>query len=937
MGEGTKIGDVYFQIGADLAQFNKALAQAQAQSETFGQVLRRSFSDLGAIVGDVFKRRINIGEGFSALKAQVGNLGSSLKAALGTGLQAIFNGSVGVIKKGISGIGAALKDVGRGFLLGVGAFGLTSLVQKMVTAIPDLISQGKAFGQVVADVTQVTGVAGERASKFVGVLELMGSPMNNIVQLLAQFQRNIQTPAVVRAFGEIGISIYDLNGNIKDAITLLDEGRAAIERLGIGTETIGNIQRAFGRGGIKIFDDYIRMSATDMDQLIAKVEALGLVMSSEQAQLAENMSWTMNQWKLTLTGIGVGLFEAVGPIVNSLLSSLSDFVATHREEIVDFFASIAASVAGFVAGLVNANLALASFVDTLDATVRTQSSSLATLMSRQNDVTELEAKLAEEKQKGAGASKAAAASIDAQTRALDRQAKELQELDAIQEKVYRNAIEGINAQLDAQLALMDIEDQRRGRLERDAQLAEALRDANQSLNEAQIELLKAQAGEKGKVDADAVAKQMEAVVEAQRKIEDAKAAIAGEAIDRASQDRRAQIAAVKEYIANLDKIVSDALTRADARRSLAGQAAILSDQLKAAKESGDTVRAGDIQAELDAVRQTQRRLNQQIANEKKQDTIAALKAQLAEERSLISNSSKTTTEIRLADAKRLRDQAAKNYALEQQGLERLKTLTKEWGIELGDEKKPESIGSRFRKIAMQTAEWVDGFKKGLADIIAQVGTLAGSLGHVFDGFFAIIERIPKEIRWTVVGAILGGAAGGVPGAAVGAIVGGSLQLGELTTSNEAQRRAILANARTWVQSASTSELSSARAEVVRALRDVVNNVNPLIAGDRGLRASLQAILNTIDAAIAGTTNRASGGMVGTGGRQLSWLGERGPEFVLNNRVLGALNRLNVSPVQTLAAVSAGGSSGQPVVVRLEIGGHPLLDYMDKHLIYRQRV
>lgn len=42
------------------------------------------------------------------------------------------------------------------------------------------------------------------------------------------------------------------------------------------------------------------------------------------------------------------------------------------------------------------------------------------------------------------------------------------------------------------------------------------------------------------------------------------------------------------------------------------------------------------------------------------------------------------------------------------------------------------------------------------------------------------------------------------------------------------------------------------------------------------------------------------------------------------------------PAQALAAVAgAGPGSGSPVVIRLEIGGRPLVDYIDEHLNWRR--
>jgi hypothetical protein len=78
-------------------------------------------------------------------------------------------------------------------------------------------------------------------------------------------------------------------------------------------------------------------------------------------------------------------------------------------------------------------------------------------------------------------------------------------------------------------------------------------------------------------------------------------------------------------------------------------------------------------------------------------------------------------------------------------------------------------------------------------------------------------------------------------------------------------------------------------------------------------------------------------MIGSGGRGLGLFGALGAEWVINAPALRALASLNRNPATALAAVAGGGSGGSPAVIRLEIGGRPLLDYMDEHLEYRRRI
>ena len=72
------------------------------------------------------------------------------------------------------------------------------------------------------------------------------------------------------------------------------------------------------------------------------------------------------------------------------------------------------------------------------------------------------------------------------------------------------------------------------------------------------------------------------------------------------------------------------------------------------------------------------------------------------------------------------------------------------------------------------------------------------------------------------------------------------------------------------------------------------------------------------------SGKAHGGLIAAGSS--AWVGEAGMERAWSLPGGGTM----ITPVAT------GGAGGQPAVIRLEIGGRALMDYVDEQLVYRPR-
>lgn len=905
---GGKVADIFVSLNLEMAEYMAGLKSAEAEAKTTGARIRAAFgkSAFGGFVDDLRlggSMTASLGRLFKDLAKDIANLPTKA-------LHAAFSG----IKTVVMGIGGALKDVGKGILQGVGigaGFGLIEMVSRLVSAIPDLISKGREYGQVVADVTQITGTTGEKASEFVGILTQMDAPLNNIVSILAQFQRNIDSPLVQKTAKEIGVAFTDSNGVMLSAIDILENYRQAVEKLGISALTMNAVQQAFGRGGIKVFDDYIRMATADINKLRMNAHELGLVMSTEQAQLAENMKWAGKQMELSLTGVGVALYEALGPSVIALFDAASRVIVENKDKIVEALGSIAATVVGFVSTLFGANDGMNAFVNTLNSVVKVMSPLEAQIRGYSAEIADLDANndgLVDSEQGVADAT-------GASTAAIDKQVEALRELERQQERTYKKALDSLNEQLDAQLAILDAEDKQRQMAKEDADNLNALKDAQIALAEA-----RGQAREDrmlGKIDRED--DNLLRIAEAEGKVLDAQQAIEETKRRRAEDKRRAEIQSVKDFIGEVDKIVSDASSSPAAAKE---DLATLAGREKALREAGAGTAAdgSDMAIKLKAVLEAEKRVREVQAN-------AIAQADLDADRARLTSATKTSKSIkqtRLDDLIALRDKLIEEENRQKAALVELEKRYRKFGEVIGGDADG-SLPSWLKKATASGEEFATKLKGFFESIKPAIEGVTGAIG-------GLISSLNDPGTRMILAALAGAAIGGPAGAAIFAIVAG------LTTPEygTGMGYATNPNYRGMVDNAAESQGAGWFGIAGEVLMGVLQQFSPSIN-----------LLNLINGLKPPTKTPSGPARTwADGGRpEPGWnlVGERGPEllyssgneYVLNNRASAALARLNAG-FGLQPALATAGVGGDPAIIRVEVGGQRLVDYLDRQLLYRRR-
>lgn len=197
------------------------------------------------------------------------------------------------------------------------------------------INSAMKWGNAVDDLSDKTGMAGEEASKLLVLAKRVGIGMDEAGMMFSRFARSAyeaaQAQVTAKASGEsatdvyskLGVSVVNANNTMKTASEIFGEVKDKISQMPDGLQKTAYEMELFGRSGAAMHD-LLNMSKEDMDAVIKKAQAMGLIISSETAAAWEQFERNLNSAKGTLTSVGIQIGNEMLPQLQELLSSVQN-------------------------------------------------------------------------------------------------------------------------------------------------------------------------------------------------------------------------------------------------------------------------------------------------------------------------------------------------------------------------------------------------------------------------------------------------------------------------------------------------------------------------------------------------------------------------------------------------------------------------------------
>ena len=512
---------------------------------------------------------------------------------------------------------SGLEEFGKGMAIGAGiaAFGaITGAIDKVANAIPNLIAQGQAYSLSVHDIQEVTGASAAQASIFAGTLMALGIPTGN---LNANFRiLSTQVAANSAVFKSNGIAIADAAGHQLNILTIIDNVRAKLSTMTDAASRNALATKLLGRSGLELID-YLKLADPQVQMLTQRLVDFGLVLSQDTVDAAKKSIYEQKQLDLAFTGLGVTLFTVVGPIIRTVMSQISGWVATNGQTIKETISTIAAAISGLIGGLTGWDMsgvndfstALMGAGGAVSAT-KQLNDDLGTATKTRDDAKTALAKLT-------AATHADTTAVDANIASVEKQITAIDTRETAQETAYTKSMGRLGDELQAQLDLLDAQDKA-------AALAQRDRDLQITLAAAYEDLRKARDTTGGKTIDRA------AELKAQQDIAAAQGQIAANVVADAEAKRRLDIENTKKYVESVVALEKDATNRTALAVTLGKRQTSLEASLAAAKQRGDLTAVADITTKLEAVKTTETRNQAAIRNAGQKTELEKTKTQLQE-------------------------------------------------------------------------------------------------------------------------------------------------------------------------------------------------------------------------------------------------------------------------------------------------------------------
>lgn len=254
------------------------------------------------------------------------------------------------------GLAAAQKEL-KAFAAGAGKLGAVGLggAAAVLAPLTAAVKQFADTGSQLDDMSQRTGASVEALSGLGYAAKMSGSSLEDVEKGLRTMQKGLASGD--EGFADLGISIEKLKGFApEDQMRMIADEIAKIEN---PADRASAAMGIFGKSGANLLP-LLQTGAEGIDKLVAEADALGVVMSGEDANAAAVLGDSIDKVSIsagslvnTIAAQLAPAFTAVLAVMTYLITTARDWIAANQGVVLTI-AAVAAVVGVLGAGLVTA-------------------------------------------------------------------------------------------------------------------------------------------------------------------------------------------------------------------------------------------------------------------------------------------------------------------------------------------------------------------------------------------------------------------------------------------------------------------------------------------------------------------------------------------------------------------------------------------------------
>lgn len=232
------------------------------------------------------------------------------------------NKSMTAIEKRAYAFGQAL-----GKALKVGAIAAAAGASALAVAVSKAIDNADD----IRDLSIRIGIGTEALSGYAYAAKQTGTDIEGLGRGLKILAKNAAEAADAtsgkgKLFEALGVNVKDAAGNLKQLDVLLPEVADKFKELEDGTTKAALAQELFGKSGLEL-TEFLNQGADGLDAMAKKAAALGIVISQETADAADEFNDQLGDLKAEMGGLSTQIAAELLPDLIRLVKAVNEFVA----------------------------------------------------------------------------------------------------------------------------------------------------------------------------------------------------------------------------------------------------------------------------------------------------------------------------------------------------------------------------------------------------------------------------------------------------------------------------------------------------------------------------------------------------------------------------------------------------------------------------------
>lgn len=206
---------------------------------------------------------------------------------------------------------------------------IKSGIDAAVGVMEKAIDRTQEWAEHLDQLGDITGMSGDQLAAWSFIAEKAGVPVESLARGLVILEKGLvkadgSLDTMGKTLKDYGINIKTANGQVKNQSALMGEIARKYASFSTQQERVNFLTAVFGRSGADLVDVFDTLAQEGgIDAVTAKVQALGLVLDSDQF---EGFKRTLNEIDLTFTGLANTLVGPLLPGAEALVNKFRDWL-----------------------------------------------------------------------------------------------------------------------------------------------------------------------------------------------------------------------------------------------------------------------------------------------------------------------------------------------------------------------------------------------------------------------------------------------------------------------------------------------------------------------------------------------------------------------------------------------------------------------------------